>query len=286
MYEYLARQISILKRILARDNSGSAHMQEILPIRASDLFPVDAEHLDMLHQFAEKNPLYHNSFRREMAGVECVIYEGDINEYWLGSIKHGSSCQPFYPTWLVSAFILAGVAKNTFECTELVDIGSGDGRIAFCGRLLEMSSYSIEIDDSLAGLQMTLRESTKTDFEPMCADALQVDYDTMDLSRPAFFVGGLPQMGGDMLADDLMCKIRNMTHDCVVVLAGAGMQSGPAVQGNVDARRHGGWAPLVEKHGLEVLYTVNLPTMWTFDQLEDTPYIYVARSRQRSSSSQ
>ena len=68
-----------------------------------------------------------------------------FNDYWLNSIKHGSSCQPFYPTWITSAYMMALIASK-YGYKELVDIGSGDGRIAYCSQILEITPHSIEID--------------------------------------------------------------------------------------------------------------------------------------------
>jgi hypothetical protein len=36
----------------------------------------------------------------------------------------------------------------------------------------------------------------------------------------------------------------------------------------------GGWSSLIETHQLDVIETVSLPTVWTFDQLVETPYIF------------
>ena len=52
---------------------------------------------------------------------------------------------------------------------EVIDIGSGDGRIAFCAKILDLESYSIEIDDMLVDLQKLL---TILDFHPYCSDAV------------------------------------------------------------------------------------------------------------------
>ena len=60
-----------------------------------------------------------NSFEEIISGVSCIVYEGDINDYWLNSIKHGSSCQPFYPTWIMSAYVMALIAK-ALNYSELV----------------------------------------------------------------------------------------------------------------------------------------------------------------------
>ena len=43
------------------------------------------------------------------------------------------------------------------------------------------------------------------------------------------------------------------------------------LSGNLE---NGGWSTLIEKHDLKVIDTVSLPTVWTFDQTVETPYIY------------
>ena len=208
--------------------------------------------------------------RRKIAGILCKVYEGDINEYWLNSIKHGSSCQPFYPTWILSAYIAASIAKS-FDYKELVDIGSGDGRIAYCAKILDLQATSIEIDDVLVELQNTILTATKVNFNPICADAIEFDYSLLNLTRPVFFIGGLPQMGGDVLATNIIEKISSTSlkkNTCIVF---AGTHSKRQLSNN---QSEGGWSSLIDKHGLKVIKTVTLPTIWTFDQLVDTPYIY------------
>ncbi|MBT8173760.1 MAG: hypothetical protein HKP26_03055 [Nitrosopumilus sp.] len=260
-----------IKQEFAKNYTGSAHIQEIIPSLPSNEFPLDEYHLKSLHDFAQKNPIYFNSFEQEIAGVLCMIYEGDINEYWLNSIKHGTSCQPFYPTWIMSAYIMSYFAKH-FGYAELVDIGSGDGRIAFCGRLLGLVSHSIEIDDVLAELQEKICKLTNQNFDPKCADALEFDYSQLNLTRPIFFIGGLPQMGGDVLATNIIEKINSISdlkYNTGLVFAGT--HSKRQLSGNLE---NGGWSSLIEKHHLDVTNTVSLPTVWTFDQKIDTPYIY------------
>lgn len=275
-HEQIAKGIASAKREFAASYSGRAHVQEILPTERSESFPIDEKHLDALFRFAESNPMYYNSFEMAVGGVRCTIYEGDINEYWLGSIKHGSSCQPFYPTWLVSAYVLASSAKD-FGCTELVDIGSGDGRIAFCAALHGMRARSIEIDGDLVRLQESISRSTGVEFGPTCADALTTDYASMGLTSPAFAVGGLPQMGGEMLAEGLFERLagggRGTPESCIVVLAGQGARSGPAAR-NTHAGETGGWGAVIDRHGLDIAYRISLPSVWTFDQDKDTQYIY------------
>jgi len=268
--EKLAKNLVSLKQEFAKIYDGHSHIQEIIPVSSSDFFPIPHDHLESLHSFASKNPIYYNFYEKKIADVQCTVYEGDINEYWLNSIKHGSSCQPFYPTWILSAYIATSIAKS-FDCKELVDIGSGDGRIAYCAKLLDLNATSIEIDDGLIELQKIISLKTNIKFNPVCTDAIEFDYSSLNLSCPVFFIGGLPQMGGDILATNIIEKISttNLKKNTCIVFAGT--HSKRQLSGN---QSEGGWSSLIDKYGLKVVKTVSLPTIWTFDQLDDTPYIY------------
>ena len=270
MQEKLAKSLVTLKQEFAKIYRGHSHIQEIIPVSSSDSFPISDDHLEFLHNFAAKNPIYYNFYEQKIADVPCTVYEGDINEYWLNSIKHGSSCQPFYPTWILSAYIATLIAKS-FDCKELVDIGSGDGRIAYCAKILDLHATSIEIDDGLIELQKKISLETNIEFNPVCTDAIEFDYSSLNLSCPVFFIGGLPQMGGDILAANIIEKIAttNLKKNTCIVFAGT--HSKRQLSGN---QLEGGWSSLIDKHGLKVVKTVSLPTIWTFDQLVDTPYIY------------
>ena len=271
MLDDLVKSLVLVKQEFANNYTGSAHIQEVIPVSTSIQFPMDTNHLEMLHDFAQKNPIYFNSFEEKIAGTTCVVYEGDINEYWLNSIKHGSSCQPFYPTWIMSAYVMALVAKK-LGYRELVDIGSGDGRIAFCGKILELISYSIEIDNVLVELQEKISKSTNQNFNPKCKDALEFDYSQLQLTHPIFFIGGLSQMGGDLLATNIIDKINgisNISHNTGLVFAGT--NSKKQLSNNIS---HGGWGSIIKKYNLNIVDTVSLPTIWTFDQTIETPYIY------------
>jgi len=271
MLDSLVQNLIKIKQDFAKNYAGSAHIQEIIPSQVSDSFPIDETHLKQLHTFAKKNPIYFNSFEEIVSGVSCIVYEGDINDYWLNSIKHGSSCQPFYPTWIMSAYVMASIAKK-LGYSELVDIGSGDGRIAFCGNILGFTSHSIEIDDVLVGLQDTICAQTNQNFNPKCIDALEFNYSELNLKKPAFFIGGLPQMGGDLLAASIIEKINSIADlkiNTGIVFAGTNTQR--QLSGNLS---NGGWSTLIEEHQLDVIDTVSLPTIWTFDQLVETPYIF------------
>jgi len=271
MHDELVKKVIRIKRSFAKNYTGSAHIQEVIPSTTSNQFQMDEKHLELLHQFAKKNPIYFNFYEQEIEGISCVVYEGDINEYWLNSIKHGTSCQPFYPTWIISSYIMAFVAKE-LGYSELVDIGSGDGRIAFCGKILGLDSHSIEIDEVLVELQKTIVTLSSKNFNPKCGDALEINYDELSLTHPVFFIGGLPQMGGDILATGVIEKI-NSINDLKknTGMVFAGTHSKRQLSGNIS---DGGWSELINKNNLNVIDEISLPTVWTFDQLVETPYIF------------
>ena len=271
MFDKLVKKTVLLKQEFRKSYSGNAHIQEIIPLSVSEEFPIDAEHLSSLHNFMQKNVIYSNYYEEKILDIPCLVYEGDINDYWLNSIKHGSSCQPFYPTWMLSAYLLGLVSKN-LGFTEMVDIGSGDGRIAFCGSIVGLDAHSVEIDDVLVNLQKTIVSSTGENFDPHCEDALMLDYSKFQLEKPVFLIGGLSQMGGDVLANSIIEKIHNivnLTKNTGLVLTGTNSKRHLS---NND--KNGGWDSFITQHNLSILETVSLPTVWTFDQMVETPYLF------------
>lgn len=275
MIEDLAKNLVQLKQLFTTVYNGNSHIQEILPLKSSESFPIDEKHLEVLHEFAKKNPIYYNSYEQTIGKIPCRVYEGDINEYWLNSISHGASYQPFYPTWILSAYIIALVAKN-LGFKEAIDIGSGDGRIAYCTKLLGLETYSIEVEESLVNLQKLITISSRIDFNPKCADAAEFNYSDLNLESPVFFIGGLAQMGGDILANSIIEKLNenpDLKRNTGITFAGT--YSKKYFPGTMSQEMsEGGWKSVIEKNNLKLLQTVILPTVWTFDQPIDTPYIF------------
>lgn len=272
MIERLAQDLVGLQRELARTYSGTSNMQEVVPREPDGPIPVRGPHLESLHTFASENPIYYNSYEQTVGGTACVVYEGDINRFWLGSIQNGQSCAPFSPTWICSAYA-AVLEARSLGAREIVDIGSGDGRIAYCAKLLGLDSYSIELDRTLADLQRSIADSTGTDFHPVCADATRLDYSSMGLSAPAFFIGGLAQMGGDRLAGAVLGGLHTC-NDAYAVLAGTYSEKYAP-----DALSLAGWGTTMQKHGLRPLCVVSLPTVWTFREPDATPYVFAGLDR-------
>lgn len=269
MIENLAKNLVELKKEFVRVYDGKSQIQEVIPKSKSELFPLDESHLELLHEFATKNPIYYNSFEKKIGSVNCIVYEGDINKYWLNSIQHGSSKAPFSPTWIMSGYVGALLAKE-LGYSEIIDIGSGDGRIAYAAKILDMESYSVEIDNMLVDLQNLLTDTL--DFHPYCSDAVAFDYSSLNLARPVFFIGGLAQMGGISLASGVLKSIQSISN-----LQG---KTGWVFAGTLskkyasDPKNEAGWGTLIEENDLKSVQNISLPTAWTLHESDETPYIF------------
>ncbi|AFS82375.1 hypothetical protein [Candidatus Nitrosopumilus sediminis] len=269
MIDQLGKNLVELKKEFVRVYDGKSQIQEVIPKSKSELFPIDESHLELLHEFATKNPIYYNSFEKQIGSVNCIVYEGDINKYWLNSIQHGSSKAPFSPTWIMSGYVGALLAKE-LGYSEVIDIGSGDGRIAFCSKILGMESYSIEIDNMLVDLQNIL--TPILDFHPYCSDAVAFDYLSLNLTRPIFFIGGLAQMGGISLASGVLKSIKSISNlEKITGWAFAGTLSQKYAP---DPKNEAGWGTLIEDNHLKSIRSISLPTAWTFHEIDETPYIF------------
>ncbi len=269
MISNIAKNLVELKQEFVKVYGGNSQIQELIPKSTSELLPIEESHLDLLHEFATKNPIYYNSFEKKIGSIDCIVYEGDINKYWLNSIQHGSSKAPFSPTWIMSGYIGSLLAKE-LGYLQVIDIGSGDGRIAYCAKILDLESYSIEIDDMLVDLQNLL--TFTLNFHPYCADAIAFDYSSLNLSHPIFFIGGLAQMGGTFLATGVLDKVNsisNLKQNSGWVFAGTLSQ-----KYTPDPKNEAGWGTLIEKNNLKSIQNISLPAAWTIHESDDVQYIF------------
>jgi hypothetical protein len=269
----LAEAVALLKNQFVRGyKSRIGLLTEIVPLYYSKSLPIGNNMLDSLHRFVTSNPMYFRSHDAAIYGLKCRIYEGDINNYWLSSKKYDTSYQPFYPTWMLSAYTLALEAKS-LGFDQLVDVGSGDGRIAYCASLLGVESYGIEIDEELVELQNAVSSSTGIKYNAIRADATRFDYGSLELSKPIFFISGLPEMG-EMLANSVIrqvLSVEKMKHN-----AGFNFMGSHVMKSLTRDRTGWGWGNIIASFGLKLIGTITLPTLWTTDQILDTAYVYTS----------
>lgn len=270
MDDSIPEAIIRLKAEFMSGYSGRSLLCEVVPLSHSTSLPIDDGMLKSLHMFAAANPIYIRSYDLEISGVACRVYEGDITSYWLGSKKHDTSYQPFYPTWMLSAFALAHRAK-ALGFQELVDVGSGDGRIAYCGKLLGMESHGIEIDGDLVQLQNSISNATGVSYNAVNADATRFDYRTLNLTKPMFFISGLPEMG-EMLANSVIKQIESIKQ--LANSSGFNFMGSHVMKAYTRDKTCWGWGSIIARHGLELAGTITLPTLWAADQAVDTAYVY------------
>ena len=79
-------------------------------------------------------------------------------------------------------------------------------------------------------------------------------------------------MGGDILATSIIEKINSLSgisKNTGMVFAGTNSKRHLANNSN-----NGGWSKLIQKNNLNIMDTISLPTVWTFDQDSETPYIF------------
>ena len=270
--ENLVEKICNLKYDFLDAYKGNSHTTEVLPKSSSSEFFIKEEYLSSLHDFLENNPIYSNQITQKLSGMECVIFEGDLNNYWIDSLKHDSSYAPFYPTWLLSAFCLAfQTQKLGYE--QIIDIGSGDGRIAYCGKVLGLDALSIEIDENLVGIQDKISAKTGVKFNPICYDATTYDFTKTSEKKSIFIIGGVPEIG-EMLAESVIKNAlkTNQLSNSAFVLTGSHSHR----KFSRDTT-HFGWGQLINKLELSVISIHSLPTYWTMDQKFETPYVFVKK---------
>ena len=268
---------------LAGSYMGGSHLYEAVAAGPEPAIRVDADGAAALGAFARASPVYSRLSAETILGVRCTVCEGDATGHWLDSLKHDASAAPFYPTWLLSAHALASAAA-ALGAVAAVDVGSGDGRIAYCCGAAGMRARSVEIDGGLAAAQRGISEKTGVEMgaSGRGEDAFGVDYAGLvrgeEKGAVALFVGALPQVGeilADAVAGAALDGAREGGAQPLLVLAGVGEAASGGVGG---AENRWGWGPLLDKFGLGVLGALELPTRWTIESGGGTPYVFAVRA--------
>lgn len=270
MEDSISQAIVKLKNEFIKNHKARSFIYEVIPLSYSIELPIENRILSGLNDFAKSNSIYFKSNDVQIFDIPCKSYDGDINDYWLSSKKYDTSYQPFYPTWILSAYALSLGAKR-LGFKEIVDIGSGDGRIAYCSKLLGMKSFGIEIDTDLVRLQHKISNLTKVEYDILNEDATSIEYSSLNLSRPMFFISGLPEWG-EILAIDLLTKIKEITQ--LKYSAGFNFMGSHAIKGYSRDKTKWGWGKIIEDFDLDMIECLTLPTHWTNEQQVDTAYLY------------
>ncbi len=267
----LANLITVLKRRYAesRDLNGSPY--EILPLDCLNVEERDDISISKLDEFASHNPIFQGQKEIDIQNCRCKVFSCEVVEYWLSSKKYDACYQPFYPTWLISSLIICLTAK-LLGFSEIIDIGSGDARIPYCGAIIGLRGISVELDANLVDLQRRIICSTGVDFEVINNDACRANFEGMNLSKPMFLISGLPEQG-EVLAE---AAIMNLIHH-----DSSSSKLGFALMGSHTMKQYSrdhtlyGWGHFVAEHKLSMLDCLTLPTMWTNEQSIDTPFVFL-----------
>jgi hypothetical protein len=266
----LAHLIARLKRAYVGSGDFNGSPYEILPLGGLCIDKRDYFPISKLSEFIDHNPIFHNYKEISIQNCRCRVLSCEVINYWLSSKKYDTCYQLFYPTWLISSLIICIVVKS-LGFTEIVDIGSGDARVPYCGAIVGLRGISVELDTDLVGLQESIISSTGVDFEIVNGDACKVKFEGMNLAKPMFLISGLPEQG-EVLAEAVM---KNLIHHELL-----SSDSGFALMGSHEMkqfsrdRRIYGWGSFITEHKLRLLDCLTLPTMWTNDQPVDTPFIF------------
>jgi hypothetical protein len=270
MEDSISQAIVKLKNEFTKNHKARSFIYEVIPLSYSIELPIENRILSGLNDFAKSNSIYFKSNDVQIFDIPCKSYDGDINDYWLSSKKYDTNYQPFYPTWILSAYALSLGAKR-LGFKEIVDIGSGDGRIAYCSKLLGMKSVGIEIDSDLVNLQYKISNLTNIKYRVLNEDATAIEYSSLNLSKPIFFISGLPE-SGEMLARNVLEKVGEIIE--LKHSAGFNFMGSHIMKGYSRDKTKWGWGKIIEDFDLDLIGCLTLPTHWTNDQQINTAYVY------------
>ena len=245
------------------------HIREFIPIaNHQNLF--DKGILEKIHTFFIFNKIYYKQQGLTLSNIPCISYEGNVNQFWVSSKKYETSYQPFLPTWGLSALVMILVAKDLgFE--NIIDIGSGDGRLIFCGSILGLNSIGIEIDKDLCDLQNEISIASNVKYKVINGDSNSVDYSQFKLDNTIIFISALPD-SGEILSYSMLNHLKKYKanlHNVGITLIGSHTH-----------RRYSrdksmwGWRKFIDDSGLKILKCVSLPSSWTLDEKKETPYLF------------
>ena len=265
----LAQYLVKLKNEYLDEFHSYNHIREFIPV-ANHQSLFDKRILEKLHTFFNYNKIYYKQQGLTLSNIPCISYEGDVNQFWLSSKKYDTSYQPFLPTWGLSALVMILVAKDLgFE--NIIDIGSGDGRLIFCGSILGLYSIGVEIDKDLCDLQNKISLSSNVKYKVIYSDSNSIDYSQFKLENTIIFISALPD-SGEILSYSILNhlkKYKAKLHNVGITLMGSHTH-----------RRYSrdksmwGWGKFIDDSGLKIVKCISLPSSWTLDEKKETPYLF------------
>jgi hypothetical protein len=266
--DYLAQHLVKLKNEYLGELHSHNHIREFIPVaNHQNLF--DKGLLEKLHSFFKYNKIYYKQQGLTLSNIPCISYEGGVNQFWESSKKYETIYQPFLPTWGLSALVMTLVAKDLgFE--NIIDIGSGDGRLIFCGSILGLNSIGVELDKDLCDLQNKISNSSNVKYEVINGDSNSIDYSQFKLENTIIFISALPD-SGEIISYGILNHLKKnkaKLHNVGITLMGT------------DSYRYSrdkskwGWGKFIDDYGLKILKCISLPSTWTLDEKKETPYLF------------
>ena len=231
---------------------------------------IDKSHLEKLHTFFKLNSIYYKEQAVTLSDIPCTSYEGDVNQFWLSSKKYDTNYQPFLPTWGLSALVMCLVVKN-LGFQNILDMGSGDGRLLYCGSILGLNSAGVEIDKDLCELQNEISASSNVKYSVIHGDSNSIDYSQFNLENTMIFISALPELG-EMIANGVLNQLkmyRGKLHNVGITLMGSHTYR----KYSRDKSMYG-WGKFIADSELKVLASSSLPSSWTLDEKKETPYLF------------
>ncbi|MGB7707001.1 MAG: hypothetical protein WBL64_06855 [Nitrososphaeraceae archaeon] len=244
-------------------------IREFVPVPSKQNM-IDKSHLEKLHTFFKHNSIYYKEQAVTLSNIPCTSYEGDVNQFWLSSKKYDTNYQPFLPTWGLSALVMCLVVKN-LGFQSILDMGSGDGRLLYCGSILGLDSAGVEIDKDLCELQNEISTCSNVKYNVIQGDSNSIDYSQFNLENTMIFISALPELG-EMIAYGVLNQLkmyRGKLHNVGITLMGSHTYR----KYSRDKSMYG-WGKFIADSELKILASLSLPSSWTLDEKKETPYIF------------
>lgn len=265
----LAKNLVNLKNEYLEEFHSYNPIREFVPVPNKQNM-IDKSHLEKLHTFFKLNSIYYKEQAVTLSDIPCTSYEGDVNQFWLSSKKYDTNYQPFLPTWGLSALVMCLVVKN-LGFQNILDIGSGDGRLLYCGSILGLDSAGVEIDKDLCELQNEISTCSNVKYSVIHGDSNSIDYSQFNLENTMIFISALPELG-EMIANGVLNQLkmyRGKLHNVGITLMGSHTYR----KYSRDKSMYG-WGKFIADSELKVLASLSLPSSWTLDEKKETPYLF------------